>query len=302
MDFLLPSCPGLKLTHMEISGKQLVLLVSSTNPMTCCPVCQTASRQIHCYYTRIITDLCWADLGVRLVVRVRRFVCSNTLCPRRTFAERLGEQIKAYARRTKRCETQLQSIALMLGGKAGARLAKIIGLPISSDTLLRLVRAMVVPQCSTPAVLGIDDFALRKGVQYGTILVDVENQHLVDLLPDREKATVIAWLKTHPGIKAIRRDRGMTYAEAAREALPEAIQIADRFHLLQNLGETLQRILRRLYPSIQEIFGQSASGADSSLPRVSVGNGETGQSRAPHGHLRARSCTGCPRTQPDGDC
>lgn len=211
MDFLLPSCSGLKLTHMEISDKQPVLFVTSTTLTTCCPVCQTASRQVHCYYTRIITDLCWADLGVRLVVRVRRFVCTNSLCPRRTFAERLGEQIKAYARRTKHCETQLQSIALLLGGKADARLAKSIGLPISSDTLLRLIRATVVPHCPTPAVLGIDDFALRKGVQYGTILVDVENQRLVDLLPDREKATVIAWLKAHPGIKAISRDRGMTY-------------------------------------------------------------------------------------------
>ena len=217
MDFLLPPCPGLKLTHFEVSDQQLVLFVTSTNALACCPVCQTASRQIHGYYTRIITDLCWADLGVRLTLRVRRFVCPNALCPRRTFAERLGEQIKAYAQRTRRCEAQLQSIGLMLGGNAGARLAGIMRLSVSSDTLLRLVRALVVPERSTPEVLGIDDFALRKGVQYGTILVDVEHQCLVDLLPDRKKATVIAWLKAHPGIKAISRDRGMTYAEAARE-------------------------------------------------------------------------------------
>jgi transposase len=266
MDFLLPSCPGLKLASIEISGKQLVLRISSTNPQASCPVCQTASQQVHCYYTRIITDLCWADFGVRLVLRVRRFACSNTRCSRRTFAERLGDQIKAYARRTKRCETQLQSIGLLLGGNAGARLAQIIGLSISSDTLLRLVRATPVPQRLTPEVLGIDDFALLKGVHYGTILVDVKKQSVVDLLPDREKATVITWLKAHPGIKAISRDRGMTYAEAAREALPQAIQIADRFHLSQNLGETLERILRRLYPNIQELFGQSAPVADSSLP------------------------------------
>lgn len=214
----------------------------------------------------MLTDLCWADLGVRLVLRVRRFVCSNTLCSRRTFAERLGEQITAYARRTKRCEIQLQSIGLMLGGNAGARLAQVIGLPVSSDTLLRLVRATTVPHYSTPEVLGIDDFALRKGVTYGTILVDVENRHLIDLLPDREKVTVLAWLKAHPGIKAISRDRGMTYAEASREALPEAIQIADRFHLSQNLGETLERLLRRLYPSIQELFVQPVPVVDSSLP------------------------------------
>ena len=128
MDFLLPSCPGLKLTHLEVYDQQLVLTVTSTDPVACCPVCQMASRQVHCYYTRTVADLCWADLEVRLKLHVRRFVCANTICARRTFAERLGEQIKAYARRTKRCGTQLQSIGLMLGGNAGARLAKIIGI------------------------------------------------------------------------------------------------------------------------------------------------------------------------------
>jgi len=145
---------------------------------------------------------------------VRRFVCANTTCARRTFAERLGEQIKAYARRTKRCASQLQAIGLMLGGNAGARLAKIMGLSVSSDTLLRLVRALESPEEQAPVVLGIDDFALCKGQKYGTVLVDLEKQHLVDLLPDREKTTVPTWLKTHPGVKVISRDRGGTYAEA----------------------------------------------------------------------------------------
>ncbi len=254
MDFLLPSCPDLKLTRVEVSDQQLTVLVTSTNPLTCCPVCQTASRQVHCYYSRTITDLCWANLRVRLQLRVRRFVCSNPLCPRRTFAERLGEQIKAYARRTKRCESQLQTIGLMLGGNAGARLAKLMGMSVSSDTLLRLVRALEVPKRAVPQVLGIDDFALRKGQKYGTVLVDLERQHLVDLLPDREKATVTAWLKAHPGVKLISRDRGGSYAEAAREGAPRATQIADRFHLSQNLGETLERVLRREYPAIEQIF------------------------------------------------
>ena len=269
MDFLLPSCPGLKLTHLEVYDQQLVLTVTSTDPVACCPVCQMASRQVHCYYTRTVADLCWADLEVRLKLHVRRFVCANTICARRTFAERLGEQIKAYARRTKRCGTQLQSIGLMLGGNAGARLAKIMGLLVSSDTLLRLVRALEVPERATPEVLGIDDFALLKGQKYGTILVDLEKRHPVDLLPDREKTTVVAWLKAHPGVKVISRDRGGTYAEAAREAAPLATQIADRFHLSQNLGETLERIMRREYPTIEQIFGvqaQDVQSTDPSLP------------------------------------
>jgi transposase len=157
----------------------------------------------------------------------------------------------------------------MLGGNAGAHLAKRMGLPVSSDTLLRLVRALEVPERATPEVLGIDDFALHKGQTYGTILVDLEQRHLVDLLPDREKTTVAAWLKAHPAVKVISRDRGGTYAEAAREAAPLATQVADRFHLSQNLGETLECILRREYPIIEQIFGgmvQDPQSPDPSLP------------------------------------
>jgi transposase len=268
-DFLLPPCPGLKLTHMQIQHQQLVLTVSSTNPVAFCPVCQTSSRRVHCNYTRTIADLCCMDLQVRLQLHVRRFVCSNTRCARRTFAERLGEQIKAYARRTRRSASQLQTIGLMLGGNAGVRLAKRMGLSVSADTLLRLVRATEMSERPTPDVLGVDDFALRKGVKYGTILVDLERHHLVDLLPDREKATTAAWLKAHPGVKMISRDRGGAYAEAAREAAPNAIQIADRFHLSQNVGETVVRIMRRNYPQVKEIFETVPQGTepiDQSLP------------------------------------
>ena len=246
-----------------------MLIVTSTNPVACCPVCQIVSQQVHCYYTRTVTDLCWADFQVQLKLHVRRFVCSNAMCAQRTFAERLGESIKAYARRTKRCASRLQTIGLLLGGNAGALLAKRMGLPVSSDTLLRLVRALEVPKRATPEVLGIDDFALRKGQIYGTILVDLEQRQVVDLLPDREKAPVAAWLNAHPGVGVISRDRGGTYAEAAREAAPHATQIADRFPLSQNLGETLERILRREYPTVEQIFGEAAQSQqqpDLSLP------------------------------------
>lgn len=157
----------------------------------------------------------------------------------------------------------------MLGGKAGEHLAKLLGIPVSSDTLLRLVRALEPPERAVPEVLGIDDFALRKGQKYATICVDLQRGHVVDLLPDREKATVIAWLKAHPSVNVISRDRGGVYAEAAREAVPLAIQVADRFHLSQNLGETLERILRREYPTIEQIFGGQAQrtlSIDPSLP------------------------------------
>ncbi|GAC1637183.1 MAG: ISL3 family transposase [Ktedonobacteraceae bacterium] len=162
----------------------------------------------------------------------------------------------------------MQTIGLMLGGNAGARLAKELGIPISSDTLLRLVRATQVPERSTPEVLGVDDFALRKGVKYGTILLNLERHCLVDLLPDREKATVAAWLKSHPGVKMVSRDRGGAYAEAAREATPHAIQIADRFHLSQNAGEMVVRIMRRNYPKVKEIFEKVPQGTEPINPSL----------------------------------
>lgn len=270
VDVLLPPGTGLQLTHVhQMPHQQLVRGVKSTSLLASCPVCQTSSRQVHRDYTRPIADVCWANKQVRRELHVRRFVCSNTACSRRTFAEPFGEQIKAYARRTKRCASPLQTIGLLLGGNAGARLAEARGIPVSSDTLLRLVRATDVPERSTPEVLGMDDFALRKGVKYGTILLNLERQCLVDVLSDREKATGATWLKSHPGVKMVSRDRGGAYAEAAREAAPDAIQIADRFHLSQNAGEMVVRIMRRNSDSVQERgeeTPQSAKPIDQSLP------------------------------------
>lgn len=253
---LLPGV-GLKLTHLEVHQQHLILQVSPTIPTASCPICQTFSQQVHGYYIRTVQDLAWSTYSVQLEIRLCRFVCTNTTCSRRTFAERLGEQIPAYTRRTVRCKTKLQAIGLALGGKAGIRLAQILGISVSADTLLRLIRSQEVPKRETPEVLGVDDFALRKGEQYGTILVDLQRLCPVDLLPDREKATLVAWLRAHPGVQVVSRDRASAYTEAVREAVPHAIQVADRFHLSQNLGETLERILRRFYPIIKQIFSET---------------------------------------------
>ena len=197
----------------------------------------------------------------------------------------------------------MQTIGLVLGGNAGARLAKELGIPASSDTLLRLVRATDVPERSTPEVLGVDDFALCKGVKYGTILLNLERHCLVDLLPDREKATVAAWLKLHPGVKMVSRDRGGAYAEAAREAAPHAIQIADRFHLSQNAGETVIRIMRRNYDRVKELLdevSQSAEPINQSLPfQRHEADKQVSQQRrmAIYEHVISLSEQGCSQTE-----
>jgi len=178
-----------------------------------------------------------------LEITVPRFFCDNNDCHYRTFAQRLPSIIKPYARRTERLKKRQLSIAFATSGEVGAWLLRVLGMPISHDTLLRMVRSAPEPEVTTPSVLGVDDWALRKGQRYGTILVDLEKRQPVDLLPDREATSLEKWLKSHPSVEIISRDRGNYYIKGATEGAPEAIQIADRWHLLKNLREALERLL-----------------------------------------------------------
>src|SRR5262245_13701740 len=180
-----------------------------------------------------------------LHLTARKFFCKNADCPRVVFCERLPELVPRHARSTSRLADVQRAIAFALGGEPGSRLAAKLGLPSSPATLLRRAKQAALTPVAPPRVLGVDDWAWRKGQSYGTLLVDLERGRVIDLLPGRDGEALRQWLKDHPGIEVISRDRASAYAQAAADAAPQARQVADRWHLLKNVREMLERFFER---------------------------------------------------------
>jgi hypothetical protein len=244
--------PGSRLHHCALDVDHLTVDLAITTSNATCPVCGSDARRVHSRYTRRLADLPCLGRAVRLQVTVRRFSCPQPDCPRRIFAERLPGFAEPHARTTARLRQAHGSIGCALGGEAGSRLSARLSMTTSPDTLLRRVKRLEGDSAPPPRFVGIDDRAWRKGRRYGTIVVDLERGDVVDLLPDHDPETVKKWLGEHPGVELVSRDRWSDSIPAAAEAAPDARQVADRWHLLKNLREALERRFERESGTIAE--------------------------------------------------
>src|SRR5215813_3739220 len=252
MKTLLPNPAILSLEKIISQTDAIALVVTTSRPQVPCPECQQLSRPVHSRYQRGITDLPWGEITVKLELQTRKFFCDNDECQQRIFCERLPEVVAPYGRRTIRFNKSLTAVGFALGGRAGQRLASDLYIPSGARTLLRRIYNEPLGKTERVRVLGVDDFAFRKGQRYGTILVDLEQRRVIDLLPDREGSMFEHWLKSYPEVELIARDRALAYADGATKGAPQAVQVVDRFHLIKNLVEAFEVFARPHSSAIRE--------------------------------------------------
>ncbi|RKT54109.1 ISL3 family transposase [Saccharothrix australiensis] len=217
------------------SGDMVVVTARTRDSTVPCPGCGTATAKVHGYHRRAVKDVPVDGRQVVVHLRARRLACPDRHCPRQTFREQIPGLLERHQRRTVRLVRQISQVARELCGRAAARLTDLLAMPASRSTALRRLRRLPLPELTVPRVIGVDDFALRRRHRYATIVIDAETGRRVAVLPGRDAATLEAWLRGNPGVEVVCRDGSATYAEAVRRALPDAVQVSDRWHLWRNL-------------------------------------------------------------------
>src|SRR6266487_2854355 len=241
----LPLPEGMLIDRVEQIDSQLTVTVISTRSEAACPGCGCSSEHAHSQYQRTVNDVPCGGRNVVLRLGVRKFFCLRLSCPRKVIASRLPDLVQPWARVSNRLREELKAIGLSASAEVSERLAPRLGMKVKAPTLLNYLRTIKDPPKADVTVLGIDDFAMRRGDKYGTILINIETGRPLDVLPDRTAKAVKPWLSTHPEIQVVSRDRASAFADAVSQVLPHATQVADRYHLIQNLREHLHQFLAR---------------------------------------------------------
>jgi len=292
--FLLPD--HITIEAVYPTRNRLTLQISCTLPSAFCPLCQRSSERIHAKYGRTVADVPCGGRLVTLALTVRKFVCGTTTCPRRIFTERLPNLVQSYARMTNRLSEVLQTLGFATCGELGERLTPKLGMEISGPTLLRRMRARSCPAPSSVRILGMDDWSWKKGVTCGTILVDLELRKPIEILADRTAETSEAWLRRHPEVEIVSRDRGGDYASAAKKGAPQAQQVADRFHLLQNLRERLKEVMDRKQSCLPEVEEHTSD----AVPAKAQGIKDNSTRRMAEPEKRYRTGSAAPNQRSEG--
>lgn len=261
--------PGFQIDEIREEQGCISVQAQSLTQTAACPTCKHKFDRIHSYYERTLKDLPVANHTVQLRLTVRRFRCLVPHCPRKTFVESLGILALKHAQRTQRFTSATAALGMALGGEAGQRTASRLHLPTSPDTLLRIVRhAPIEVTGNIFRVIGIDDWAFKRSTSYGTLIVDLKQHRPVELLPDRTAEMVAAWLKHHPEIQIVTRDRSTEYIRGIALGAPQAQQVADRWHLLKNMTELLERLLANLRSELSRLLAQFSSQQEPVVRRI----------------------------------